>query len=178
MKRLAASLKKVLRNAGRVAVVGIGSRMRGDDAAGLLVADLMKKRAKRAKYAKRAKRVVCRSGKFKVFLGGTAPENITGEIKRFRPGHILLVDAADFKKKPGTVRLVRPEEAAGVCFCTHQIPLQVMANYLLRSIGCCVTIIGIQARTLNFGSPLSPEVEKAAEDLGKTLNSIFACKGR
>jgi hydrogenase 3 maturation protease len=159
--RLTAALRKLLYNSPRIALVGIGSEMRGDDACGLIVAEWLKK------YR-------FRSRKLKIFIGATAPENLTGVIRAFKPDHVILVDAADFRKKPGTIRLIKPEEAQGVCFCTHQIPLQIMAGYLTASIGCRVTIIGIQAKTLDFGSQISPHVQKAAHDLAKIIAA--ACK--
>jgi hydrogenase 3 maturation protease len=135
--------------------------MRGDDACGLIVAELLKK---------------CRphSRKLKVFIGATAPENLTGAIRTFKPDHVILVDAADFKKKPGTIRLLKPGEVQGSCFCTHQLPLQILAEYLATSIGCRVAIIGIQAKTLDFGSVISPQVEKAAHDCAAIIHA--ACK--
>lgn len=161
MEILRTALRKTIADARRVAVVGIGSRLRGDDACGLLAADSLKS----CKITGR---------RLKIFTGATAPENITGEIKRFKPDRVILIDAADFKKKPGTVRLIKPEEAQGICFCTHQIPLQILADYLSRSIGCCVRIIGIQAKTLTFGAQLTPAVEKAAQELAKELCALFA----
>jgi hydrogenase 3 maturation protease len=161
--RLKQSLAKRLGDSRRIALVAIGSQFRGDDSCGLIVADALKK----CKPVRR---------KLKVFIGATAPENITGEIKRFEPEHIILVDAADFEKQPGSVRLISPEEAQGVCFCTHQIPLQIMADYLTKSIGCCVTIIGIQAKTLGFGAAITPAVQKAALHLAKDLRSVLSCQ--
>jgi hydrogenase 3 maturation protease len=150
-------LRKRLNNAERVALLAIGSRLRGDDAAGLLVADTLEKKH-------------LPDGRFRIFIGDTAPENVTGAVKRFRPGHIILVDAADFGGEPGSVRLIEPEEAQGVCFCTHQIPLQVLADYLVKSIGdCCVTIIGIQAGSLGFSAPLHKEVTAAARDVAGVI---------
>ena len=83
MPNLEKFLKNRLKEASRVAILAIGSEFRGDDAAGLLVAENLKKLLKVS------------SRKFKVFIGATAPENLTGDIKRFNPSHILLVDSID-----------------------------------------------------------------------------------
>lgn len=157
MASLTTALRKRLNDAGRVAVLCIGSQFRGDDICGLLVADNLKKCA------------VSRSRRLKVLFGGTAPENLTGTIRKFKPGHIILVDAADFGKKTGTVRLINPDEAHGVCFCTHQLPLKILSDYLTQSIGCGVTIIGIQAKTLDFGSAVSPAMENAARGVARDI---------
>lgn len=163
---LKTSLQKRLRDAGRIAVVGIGSQFRGDDSCGLIVAEELKK----------SERKISGARKLKVFIGATAPENLTGAIRRFKPTHIILVDAADFKKKPGTTRLVEPHEAQGTCFCTHQLPLQIMADYLVRTMGAQVMIIGIQVTTLEFGTPLEKAVEKAAKELAATLKAVVSGK--
>lgn len=111
------------------------------------------------------------SRKFKVFIGATAPENLTGAIRKFKPDHVILVDAADFKKKPGTSRLIGPGEAQGTCFCTHQLPLQIMADYIQQTMDAKVTIIGIQVKTLSFGNPLEKAVEKAALELASLIRT-------
>lgn len=166
----AISLRKRLSNARRVALVGIGSQFRGDDACGLLVADELKKNA----------RTVSSSRRLKVFIGATAPENLTGAIRPFKPDHIILVDAADFgtKHKPGFTRLVDPAEAQGTCFCTHQLPLQIMVDYLVRTMGCEVSIIGIQSSSIAFGSPLGRAAEKAAIALAKAILAALKTKPR
>lgn len=164
----AISLKKRLSNARRVALVGIGSQFRGDDACGLLVADELKKNA----------RAVSPLRRLKVFIGATAPENLTGAIRPFKPDHIILVDAADFGKKPGFTRLVNPSEAQGTCFCTHQLPLQIMVDYLVRTMGCEVSIIGIQSASIAFGSPLGKAAAGAARTLAKAILAALKTRPR
>jgi hydrogenase 3 maturation protease len=161
VERLKATLRKRLSDSRRVAVVGIGSQFRGDDSCGLIAAHVLKKRKP------------SRSRKVRVFIGATAPENLTGAVRKFKPDHVILLDAADFRKKPGTVRLIPPKEAQGTCFCTHQIPLQIMADYIVQTMDAQVSIIGIQVKTLDFGAPLGKPVQKAAEELGKTLAAVL-----
>src|SRR4030042_198259 len=74
-----------------VVIVGVGSVFRSDDAAGLHIAEALRDLA--------LPHVV-------VLLGDTAPENLTGEIRRARPSHVLFVDAADLGELPGSVRLL------------------------------------------------------------------------
>ena len=159
-------LKKRLSKARRIALVGIGSQFRGDDACGLICADILKKR----------ERSVSPSRKLKVFIGATAPENLTGAIRPFKPDHVILIDAADFGKKAGFTRLVAPEEAQGTCFCTHQLPLQIMVEYLVRTMGCEVSIIGIQSTTLSFGIPPGKAVRTAARALAKAILAVLKTK--
>ncbi len=164
------ALKTSLRDACRIAVLGIGSELRGDDAAGILVADKLQKLLTRS-----------RSGRVKVFDGGTAPENLTGEIIRFLRegkgvGHVVLVDAADLKAKPGSICLLSPDDLAGVSFSTHQLPMSILVSYLQKSVGCNVTLMGIQPKDVKFGAKVSPEIRKAASSLASMLCSAIPSK--
>lgn len=140
----------------RLAVVGVGSELRGDDAAGMLVAELLAPHE---------------SPCFRAFAGGTTPENLTGELKRYAPTHLVIVDAADFGEAPGSVRLLAPEEAGGVSFSTHALPLHVFVEYLREHFPCEVVIVGIQPKTLDFGAAISPEVRRAAEEIARSIRS-------
>ena len=99
MQRLKTLLKKRLEGARKVAVLAMGSKLRGDDAAGLLAAENLARATRR----KRLQRPL------KVFIGDTAPENLTGEIKKFRPTHLVILDAVDMGRRPGTAELIEPD---------------------------------------------------------------------
>ncbi|HUJ25785.1 MAG TPA: hydrogenase 3 maturation endopeptidase HyCI [Myxococcales bacterium] len=136
--------------AARVAVLGVGSALRGDDGAGLGVARRLQ-----------AGRARVRSGRLAAFIGHTAPENLTGEIARFRPTHLVLVDAADLGREPGAVELVPRERIAGASFSTHALPLPLLIGYLERATGCRSIVVGIQPAQLGLMRRLSPEVQRA-----------------
>ena len=116
-----------------------------------------------------------------LFEGGTAPENLTGEILRFQPSHILLVDAADLGLKPGTVKLIKPEAIGGVSFSTHVLPLKILADYLSQSLPCpaCnaehnmagrqVMVLGIQPGRTDFGMAPSREIRAATRQLAQEI---------
>jgi len=161
---LKAALKKKLPDSGRIALLGVGSELRGDDAAGLLVAECLRKSPPKKIKQK----------KLKVFFGSTAPENLTGEIKKFKPACLVIVDSADMNRRPGTVKLINPDQISGISFCTHQLPLKIMTDYLAKSIGCEILIIGIQPGKIDFGAPLSREVEKSAKDISDTIKEILS----
>ena len=162
MANLKALLAKRLSNARRIALLGVGSELRGDDACGVLVADAVKKSVKSAPKRK-----------FKVFSGCTAPENMTGVIRRFNPTHVVIVDAADLGAKPGAVKLIDPDKIRGTSFCTHQLPLSILADYLVQSIGCELLVIGIQPKDLTFGRPLSREIKKSVKDVSGAFADVL-----
>ena len=164
MSGLKTSLKLRIEGADRIAVLGIGSRLRADDAVGMLVAENIEKHLKKT----------CRKPEVKVFFGETAPENLTGEIKKFKPTHLIIIDSGDTGKKPGTITVISPEEETGVSFSTHQLPTGILIDYLLKFIECRVTVIVIQPKTLTFNHPLSKEATGAVKALSSTLSQIFS----
>lgn len=146
---------------GRVAVVGVGHELRGDDAAGLAVA--------RRTQAFAGERLL-------VLEGGPAPENVTGLLRRFRPELVLLVDAAEMGAAPGTVRWLTPDAVEGLSATTHTMPLSMLARYLQHELDCGVYLVGIQPGQNEIGQPLSEAVEKAVEALSAGLGAVF-CRG-
>jgi len=158
MLNLKTILEKKLKNAKKIAVLGIGSELRADDAAGFLVAEELKK---------------IKDSKLKVFLGSTAPENLTGEIIRYKPTHIIIIDSADTDQKPGFILLVDPEEVGGVSFSSHMLPIKMIVDYLLESLKCEIIIIGIQPKILTFGETISKEVKKSAKQISNVIRQIL-----
>jgi len=160
MPTLKAILIDRLINAKKTAVLGIGSELRGDDAAGILVAEGLRERLKKRPC----------SSKIKILCGGTAPENLTGEIKRFGPSHIIMVDTVEFREKPGTILLLRPNEvSAGVTFSTHKMPARTLAEYLSKTLDCDITMVGIQPASIEFGKPPSRHIKSSAKEVADAI---------
>ena len=149
------SLKKKLNNAACIVLVGVGSELRGDDGAGLLVADKLKSK----------------NSKVKILIGGTAPENLTGEIKRLKPSHLIIVDSADFQAAPGAIEVIGYDKIGGHSFSTHSAPLKMMIDFLLADISFEPIVIGIQPGSLEFGAAVSPEVAAAVDEVVEALTS-------
>jgi hydrogenase 3 maturation protease len=159
VKGLKKELKNRLANAKKVAVLGIGSQLKGDDASGIAA-------------VLRLKELVAKSPKssdVEVFIGGTAPENITGEIRRFGPSDLIIIDSADIGGSPGDIKLIGLEEIGGVSFSTHNLPASMLIAYLMQFLKCNVFVIGIQPKSLDFGVGLSPEVDKASKLLAQLI---------
>ena len=156
-------LKKKLHNAQRVAILGVGSELRGDDVAGLLAAQQIEKTITKQTT----------SPEVRVFIGETAPENLTGEIKKFQPTHLIIIDAAEFHKEPGHIEIMEPETIGGTSFCTHSLPLKIVIGYLLESFKFQAIIIGIQPKTLTFGAQPTKEVVAAAKNIAKAITKLL-----
>jgi len=156
-------LKAELASAARVAVIGVGNTGRGDDGAGVLAAAALKKKLGR----KGRSRV-------KVLLGYETPECLTGEIRRFQPDLVLILDAAVSKRKPGSVFLLEKKEMAVEDISTHKIPLAFLVNYLRKCVGCRVKVVGIEPRSCREGASLSAALRKSTEQLAVQLAALLA----
>jgi hydrogenase 3 maturation protease len=162
VENLKEALELKLRSARKVALLAVGSDLRADDAAGLLVAAHLEKALRKI-----------RSRRLKVFVGETAPENLTGEIRKFEPTHLVIVDSAEMSQQAGDVRLMKPEETKGITFSTHSLPIKVIADYMTQALGCRVIVIGIQPKILTFSRPVSAPVKSSARKLAAILAKIL-----
>jgi hydrogenase 3 maturation protease len=113
-----------------------------------------------------------------IFLGGTAPENLTGEIKKFQPTHLVILDAADMGREPGSIEVM---DAAALSLnasvSTHGLPVAMLADYLRRFTGCEVIVVGIQPETRGFGEEPSEKVRRAAGELATAIAAAVGLSG-
>jgi hydrogenase 3 maturation protease len=133
----------------RVAVVGIGQSLRGDDGAGSAVARALQTQLQGVSSVL-------------VLDGGSAPENQTGPLRRHRPALVILVDAAQMGTAPGTLEWLAWEETHGMTS-SHTLPPHFLARYLTAVVCCEVVLLGIEPADTTIGASLSPAVEKAVE---------------
>lgn len=146
----------------RLAIVGIGNELRGDDAAGLV-------------FARTIKRLLTRcEPPVLVIDAGAAPENFTGRLRQFKPELVLFADAAQMNEIPGTVQLLDLNGTTGLDGSTHTLPPWVIAQYLVHELGCQVALLGIQPESDALGDSLSPrvrsDVAQAARDLAALVD--------
>lgn len=148
-------LKSWSAGATKVVVVGIGNPIRTDDYVGLkVVQDLQGKLPE----------TVC------LLEAETVPENYLSTIEKFHPSHVLLVDAAFIKLKPGEARLVDSEKIVDYsAISTHVLPLRIFCEYVKQATGAKIALLLVEPNSMEFGEGLSVEVKAAAERLGKLL---------
>jgi hydrogenase 3 maturation protease len=154
-----------LEGATRLAVMGVGSELRADDAAGLLVARAI------------ARALPGRSDLL-VVEGHSAPENFTGEILRFEASHLVIVDCAELGEAPGTLRLFPSEEMGGLSSSTHSLPLSIVIAYLDRHRSCETIVIGIQPKTIAFGERATEEILRAVDHVAGLLIDAARSMGK
>lgn len=145
----------------RVAVVGIGQELHGDDGAGPAVVALLAERAA--------------SGSEAVLLidAGVAPENVLGSVVRHRPDIVLFIDAADFGGLPGSICALEADDCEGFGGSCHSLPLSVLADFLRAQSDAQILIAGIQPQQTTFGASLSSPVAASCAELADTLADIL-----
>ena len=159
-------LKKTLSNAQSVAILGCGSTLRGDDAAGSAIAERL------------ADLNDSPTSKAQAYPGYSAPENLSGAIKQFNPELVLVIDAVDMGLEPGEIRLIPMDEVGGISFSTHMLPLPILMDYLHREIGCRVVLLGIQVSNLDFMAEMSPAVAEAVDTIVTELRDLLETSRR
>jgi hydrogenase 3 maturation protease len=163
MQKLETLLKARLNNARLIAILGVGSTLRGDDGAGITIAEKLQGKLKNKKL----------QPPVKILLGETAPENLTGEIKKIAPSHLIIIDSANIGEKPGSIALLNHKDVGGFTFCTHMLPIKVMVEYLLQSFSCEIIIIGIQPESFDYERGLTGEVKKSVNQISRVLEKIL-----
>lgn len=167
MTELRESLSGFLHGARRLAVLAVGSRLRGDDAAGLLVAALLRRHLHKT------------ATPYEVLLlaGDTAPENVTGQIKVFKPTHLLILDAADTGREAGHVNQVDPNAlSANLSATSHALPIRMVIDYIHHYAPCAVTIVGIQPERIEFGQRITPAIREASRGLARMVAGVVCGK--
>jgi hydrogenase 3 maturation protease len=132
----------------RLAILGVGQELKGDDAAGILLVRGLAKR-------------LPKSENLLLVEAGPAPENVTGQLRRFRPDLVILADIAWMELNAGEARWLSPEEAVGVSAFTHTLPLHVVSDYMADELGCEVRIFAIQPVQVDFATPITSQVSSA-----------------
>lgn len=133
---------------GKQVLFTVGSVLRGDDAAGPMLARLCEEKPIEG---------------WSVIDGGQTPEDDLVLVRRARPDRLVLVDAADMGCEPGTVRAITADEVSTqALITTHSLPISFLLGQLEE---CCgeVIFVGIQAQDTSFFNPLSPGVLKAVQ---------------
>ncbi len=120
--------------------------MRGDDAIGPMIIDALK-------------------GKTDAVLMdcGEAPESYLGKIEKIHPEKIIIADAVQMDKPPGTVETIDINEIKGVVMSSHNMPMTLFFEYLQTRVKNELLFIGIQPKSTEFNQPLSGECKKSVD---------------
>lgn len=143
----------------RVVIVGVGNPIRGDDAVGPKIIELLEETPMKD-----------------VLLLNTesVPEAFTGKVEEFKPTHVLMVDAANFRGAAGETKLITGEQIGGQAISTHSLPLSIFISYIEKSLSVDVLLLGIQPMSIGLGEPMTEPLEAAAVSVANTLYQILS----
>ena len=136
-------------------VLTVGSVLRGDDAAGPMLAKMMETRPVKG---------------WEIIDGGQTPEDELSVVRRKEPDLLLLVDAADMGLAAGEIRLLDERDVySDFLITTHSLPMTYLLEELKAS---CkeVVFLGIQPSHTEFLGALHPDVRKAVESIYNCLD--------
>ena len=136
-------------------LVGVGNRLRGDDAFGPLLVDRLRDRTP-----------------WPVWDSGEAPEGDIGRIASFRPSRVVLLDVVAWGVRPGDIAFFRSEDIPWQGISTHGLSLRMVSDLLACRAGCPVALLGAEPLHTELGMPLSEEVGASLERIARFLVEI------
>ena len=143
----------------QLVVLGVGNRLRGDDAIGCLVCDELRSSGPSSDV----QRPSSVPGLFVLDCGNT-PENFLQPIADRKPTRILVVDCCSYGAKPGEFSLFSREEVDRLSYgllSTHTLPLTLTMEMLSLETRAAIELLGIQPERIEFGEDLSEPVRRA-----------------
>lgn len=151
----------------RIAILGVGNELNGDDAAGVWVVRTLTALLDEMRRGEADPAVL-------LLDTGPVPENFTGKVRRHAPNLVIVIDALDLGAEPGEVAWIDWRAAEGLGASTHTLSLSVLGDYLVRELGCELWIAGIQPQHLDFDRPLSAAVQRAVQQVSSSLAAWLA----
>jgi len=144
----------------RLAVLGVGSEINGDDAVGVLAVRRLHPRFGSC-------------GRLLLREAGLAPENFSAPLRRFAPHWVVLIDAAEMDETPGTIGWFDWRVVGAGGGSTHSLPLSVFGGFLATELGCQVGLLGVQPARIEMDAPLTLLVRAALRRLTAGLGRIL-----
>lgn len=135
--------------------------MRGDDAAGIQVVRRLSKKA-------------ANSAQVLVIDCGPAPENFSGQLRRFEPDAVIYIDAAELGEAPGMVQLVPTESLAAVAPSTHTLSPAMLFDYLTTELHCRCLMLAIQVGDARLDQSISPQVSAVIAEISDGLAELLS----
>lgn len=157
-------IEEELAKPGNLVILGVGNTRKGDDAAGVYCATLIRNHVKAVRPD------------IMIVEGGMSPENETGRIRHFKPSLVLIIDTALGGHPPGTIFVVRQSDILRDDLSTHHMPLSLLIGYLEASLECRVLCLGIEPGLVEVDAPLSSEVKVAVAALAEKVVTVLERK--
>ncbi|MDI6758023.1 MAG: hydrogenase maturation protease, partial [Endomicrobiia bacterium] len=139
--------------------VGVGNRLKGDDAFGPLAADGF------------------RAAGFTSMDAGDAPENMANKILASNPEVIIVFDAlSSLDDRAGFFGLYAPDETSrSAHMSTHGGGIGMFLEYLKMNSRARIAVVGASGESFSLGSEVSPPVATAVRDISDCAVRIKKC---
>ena len=144
-------LAKILHEDKTALFVGVGNRLKSDDAIGIYICEK-----------------IIQTDFKKVLIVESGIEKFVGKINSIAPDILVLVDCTDFNKEPGYCDLVPIDNILDHTMHTHTISLKRISEFFEMP----TYLLGIQPKNVMFGEDISEEVANSANKLIQLINKI------
>ena len=136
----------------RILLLGVGNRLRGDDAVGPLLVERLQ-------------------GQVDIPLldAGDVPENYLGPIEDSGAEVVLVVDAVEMGTNAGNTAIFDIEQVQNMSVSTHTANLGLLFKVIPPESRPQVIMLGIQPGNMMFGQGLTVSVHKTLESLAEML---------
>ncbi len=154
-------LSTICKKPARIAVLGVGNYLRADDFLGVALIQHLKERIQQESVL--------------LLEAEIAPSDFFPTILEWNPTHLIIIDATDFKKPPGTLNLIERTQIANFVLSSHKQALTLLIDLLSHYLpDLKIIIIGIQPESIAFEIGLSRSVEEAIQKLTDLLVSVLS----
>lgn len=153
-------LKREIRGLDKLLVLGTGNALKADDAAGLLVASLLDR-----KLGRRQK------SRIKVLRVYELMNTYKRRIKRLRPSHLIIIDALEMRKRPGSIIATRLEPGSRQKKKISSEFYQFL-EILTGETACRIYFVGIQPESLDFGHPITPAIKETCRLVADYISTM------
>ena len=140
----------------KVLILGIGNRLRGDDAVGSILAERLDQKVA-----------------VPVIDAGDVPENYLGPIEASRADLVLVLDAADLGASPGDLSLIEMNQLKDMGIATHASNLALLFQAIPESRRPEALLVAIQPEQTEAGLGLSRSVEHTMKGLEQLFVQLF-----
>ena len=86
-----------------------------------------------------------------------------------KPEIIYIIDAIDFKAKPGDVKVFEMDDFDLVPETTHNVPI----SFFKRFVDCKFIVIGIQPKDVSTGEEITKELKEKEQEIIEKINEVI-----
>jgi len=142
-------LSDLLEKANNLLFIGVGNVLKQDDGVGVVIS-----------------RQIVERPNISSLTVEVSIENYIGKINSMKPGEIVILDSMELGEEPGVYRIMALDQVEDITFNTHNISLGRLGDFFHYP----AYVLGIQARSIEFGDQLSLPVQQTAKEIIDQIN--------